>query len=99
VKWHKSVNLIEFFAQVIYDFQIQNFCQQPDGFLDFWNRFGDVVSKLYAEDGNNIVTGFENNKAIKPVLLLLKKLAPRNMGGRNLIALINKLIRAVKVFI
>lgn len=54
---------------------------------------------MFEGDGSNVITGFDTNKEINPILLLLKKLAPRNMGGRNLITVINKFIRPVKVHI
>lgn len=72
-------------------------CQNPNGLKEFWIMFEDVTPELFEENGKFLMTGFENNMEVKAFLLLLKELIPKNVASRNLIPVISKLIRTVKV--
>lgn len=57
---------------------------ENSGFLIFWDKFSSIFPKLLEQNGELIITKFDNNPEIKSFLLFIKLLIPSNFMSRDM---------------
>lgn len=81
----------------MFDFELRGICDNPNGLVDYWEKYKSVIPALHQQQGDLVITVFDKNVEIKRFLLLLKMLIPANCASRDITLTINKLIEPVMV--
>lgn len=65
--------------------------------MSFWEKYSKYLPELYEENGNLVITKFDDNIEIKQFLLLTKMLIPQNVASRDMEPITNKIFKVVSV--
>lgn len=86
-----------FSLQIHYDFELRKLFLHNNGFETFWNKFSNILPKVFEQNGELIITKFDSNPEIKAFLLLLKLLVPSNYKSKDMGPITDNLFQIVSV--